>query len=180
MLVSYYPWYKIYRVCIKEFKTGFVFLSFCFSKYVLRGLIMSCVTQIYVGQNVQRSPNCFRTHWYLVKLMHFSLFEYNFVYLSLAYRTKRYLKCQHIYILLFHLRAIFSEPGSSSQHGKPFLLKGNFIKFSKDVMSICQSRQWRFYIYTKSYFRGAVPSALQLLVIPSPASHSVEGCSTSY
>jgi len=25
------------------------------------------------------------------------------------------------------LRAIFSEPGSSSQHGKPFLLKGNFI-----------------------------------------------------
>jgi len=44
--------------------------------------------------------------------MHFSLFEYNFVYLSLAYRTKRYLKYQDIHILLFHLRAIFSEPGS--------------------------------------------------------------------
>jgi len=42
------------------------------------------------------------------------LFEYNFVYLSLAYRTKK-------------MRAIFSEPGSSSQHGTPFLLKGNFI-----------------------------------------------------
>jgi len=59
--------------------------------------------------------------------MHFSLFENNFVYLSLAYRTKRYRKYQNIHILLFHLRAIFSEPGSSSQHGKPFLLKGNFI-----------------------------------------------------
>jgi len=34
------------------------------------------------------------------------------VYLSLAYRTKRYLKYQNIHILLFHLRAIFSEPGS--------------------------------------------------------------------
>jgi len=45
----------------------------------------------------------------------------------LAYRTKRYLKYQNIHILLFHLRAIFSEPGSSSQHGKPFLLKGSFI-----------------------------------------------------
>ena len=59
--------------------------------------------------------------------MHFNLFEYNFVYLSLAYRTKRYLKYQNIHILLFHLRAIFPEPGSTSQHGKPFLLKGNFI-----------------------------------------------------
>jgi len=59
--------------------------------------------------------------------MHFSLFEYNFVYLSLAYRTKRYRKYQNIHSLFFHLRAIFSEPGSSSQHGKPFLLKGNFI-----------------------------------------------------
>jgi len=43
------------------------------------------------------------------------------------YRTKTYRKYQNIHILLFHLRAIFSEPGSSSQHGKPFLLKGNFI-----------------------------------------------------
>jgi len=34
---------------------------------------------------------------YLVKLMHFSLFEYNFVYLSLAYRTKRYRKYQNIH-----------------------------------------------------------------------------------
>jgi len=48
----------------------------------------------------------------LVKLMHFSLFYYNFVYLSLTYITKRYLKYQNIHILLFHLRAIFSEPGS--------------------------------------------------------------------
>jgi len=39
-------------------------------------------------------------------------------------------KYQNIHILLFHLRAIFSEPGSSSQHGKPFLLKGNFIYYS--------------------------------------------------
>ena len=64
MLVSYYTWYKIYRVCIKGFENRFCFLSFCFSKYVLRGLIMSCVTQIYVGQKVQRCPNCFRTHCY--------------------------------------------------------------------------------------------------------------------
>jgi len=64
--------------------------------------------------------------------MHFSWFEYNFVYLSLAYRTKTYRKYQNIHILLFHLRAIFSEPGSSSQHGKPFLLKGNFINEYSD------------------------------------------------
>jgi len=37
-------------------------LSFCFSKNVLRGLKMSCVTKIYVRQNVQCSSNCFRTH----------------------------------------------------------------------------------------------------------------------
>jgi len=36
------------------------------------------------------------------------------VYLSLTYMyiTKRYLKYQNIHILLFHLRAIFSAPGS--------------------------------------------------------------------
>jgi len=35
-----------------------------------------------------------------------------FLHLSLTYITKRYLKYQNIHILLFHLRAIFSEPGS--------------------------------------------------------------------
>jgi len=35
------------------------------------------------------------------------------VYLSLTYITKRYLKYQNIHVLLFHLRAIFSEPGSN-------------------------------------------------------------------
>jgi len=109
--------------------------------------------------------------------MHFSLFEYNFVYLSLAYRTKTYRKYQNIhkYLLLFHLRAIFSEPGSSSQHGKPFLLKGNFItisiykhlrkcywnsvtfrilskisiKTSRTQMKFCsQIHEWNFFEYT--------------------------------
>jgi len=86
---------------------------------------------------------------YLVKLMHFSLFEYNFVYLSLAYRTKTYRKYQNIHILLFHLRAsdfqvfrIFSEPGSSSQHGKPFLLKGNFISISVSFTLLLTLKQY--------------------------------------
>jgi len=66
---------------------------------------------------------------YLVKLMHFSLFEYNFVYLSLAHRTKRYLKLVSKYsYTTFSLEGDFLRAWlNSSQHGKPFLLKGFFF-----------------------------------------------------
>ena len=65
--------------------------------------------------------------------------------LSLAYRTKRYRKYHNIHILLFHLRAIFSEPGSSSKHGKPFLLKGNFIPQHILPLLPLYNAQWRVY-----------------------------------
>ena len=41
--------------------------------------------------------------------MHFSLFEYNFVYLSLAYRTKRYLKYQNIHNYFFIFKGRCSQ-----------------------------------------------------------------------
>jgi len=58
--------------------------------------------------------------------MHFSLFEYNFVYLLFEYRTKRYLKYQTIHILLCQLRAIFSEPGFTTWQAIPFKRKFYF------------------------------------------------------
>ena len=54
------------------------------------------------------------------------------MYLSLAYITKRYLKYQNIHILLFHLRAIFSETGYDLQNSDIFAYRQNcynYIKF---------------------------------------------------
>jgi len=54
------------------------------------------------------------------------------VYLSLAY-IKRYLEYQNVHILLFHLRAIFSEPGYSHTRiahdilNHAFELNSNFL-----------------------------------------------------